>query len=135
MRYDRRWIFKPLYKTPDLAAEVTVQPVDIIGVDAAILFSDILVIPEAMGMELAFVQGDGPVFHDPITGIPDIRNLKLPELSTDLGYVFDAIRIVTKALNGSVPLIGFSGSPWTLATYMVEGGKSKNFEKIKNSAV
>ena len=123
--------FQTLYKTPELAAEVTIQPVDILGVDAAIIFSDILVIPEVMGMRLAFVEGDGPVFDSPLRSDSDIRNLKTPVFPGDLRYVFDAITMAKELLQGRVPLIGFCGSPWTLATYMVEGGKTKNFERIK----
>ncbi len=124
--------FLTMCKTPELAAEVTIQPVDIIGVDAAILFSDILVIPEAMGMRLEMVEGTGPVFVEPIMEEKDINNLKQINPFRDLGFVLDAIKLVKKELNGRVPLIGFSGSPWTLMTYMVEGGSSKNFAKVKS---
>ncbi len=118
-------------KTPELAAEVTIQPVDIIGVDAAIIFSDILVIPEAMGMNLLMDEGKGPKFPHPIKNESDVKMLKNIDPTKDLKYVMDAVILTRKELNGKVPLIGFSGSPWTLMTYMVEGNGSKNFSKIK----
>lgn len=125
--------FLTLCKTPDLAAEVTIQPVDLVGVDAAILFSDILVIPEAMGMELIIEEGKGgPRFPDPIRTASAIEHLRRPDPNDHLGYVMQAIRTTKRGLNDRVPLIGFSGSPWTLATYMVEGSGSKNFRHIKN---
>lgn len=124
--------FLTMCKTPELAAEVTIQPVDLIGVDAAILFSDILVIPEAMGMELIMNEGKGPVFPSPIRSAADIEKLKNIDPSVELKYVMDAVSLTKKNLDNRVPLIGFCGSPWTLMTYMVEGGGSKNFSKIKN---
>lgn len=123
--------FLDLCKNPDLACEVTIQPVDILGADAAILFSDILVVPEAMGMELTFGAGEGPRFPQPIRCREDIERLPIPDPEEKLDYVMAAVRTIRKRLNGRVPLIGFSGSPWTLATYMVEGGGSKNFSKVK----
>lgn len=123
--------FLTMCKTPDLASEVTVQPVDIIGVDAAILFSDILVIPEAMGMKLSVEEGRGPVFEHPIRNAEDVKLLKEIDPFKDLKYVMDAIKITKDALDKRVPLIGFAGSPWTLLTYMVEGKGSKNFSEIK----
>jgi uroporphyrinogen decarboxylase len=123
--------FLTLCKTPELAAEVTIQPVDIIGVDAAILFSDILVIPEAMGMKLEIVESKGPTFDDPIRTPDDLQRLDTSGLTDRLGYVFDAITLTKEKLGGRVPLIGFSGAPWTLATYMVEGKGAKNFDQIK----
>ena len=123
--------FLTLCKTPELAAEVTIQPVDIIGVDAAIIFSDILVIPEAMGMHLEMNEGKGPIFHHPIRNENDAKMLKQVDPAKDLKYVLDAVSLTKKELNGRVPLIGFSGSPWTLLTYMVEGKGSKNFSWIK----
>ncbi|MDX8401982.1 MAG: uroporphyrinogen decarboxylase [Mariprofundaceae bacterium] len=123
--------FLDLCKNPELACEVTLQPVDILGADAAILFSDILVVPEAMGMELTFGAGEGPRFPNPVRTRADIERLPVPDPEERLGYVMAAVRAIRKALDGRVPLIGFSGSPWTLATYMVEGGGSKNFSKIK----
>jgi uroporphyrinogen decarboxylase len=123
--------FLTLCKTPELAAEVTVQPVDIIGVDAAILFSDILVIPEAMGMKLEIVESKGPTFDDPIRSANDVGRLNTIAITDRLQYVFDAIKLTKEKLAEQVPLIGFSGAPWTLATYMVEGKGSKNFDQIK----
>ncbi len=124
--------FLTLCKTPELAAEVTLQPVDIIGVDAAIIFSDILVIPEAMGMNIVIEENKGgPRFTDPVRSRHEIDMLKDIEPAHDLKYVLDAIRLTKKELNDRVPLIGFSGAPWTLLTYMVEGGGSKNFRHAK----
>lgn len=124
--------FLKMCKTPELAAEVTIQPVEIIGVDAAIIFSDILVIPEAMGMQLKMYEGRGPVFPNPIRNEDDINKLKTIEASVNLRYVLDAVELTKRKLEQRVPLIGFSGSPWTLMTYMVEGGGSKNFSKVKS---
>jgi len=124
--------FLTLCKTPDLAAEVTIQPVDLIGVDAAIIFSDILVVPEAMGMQLIVEEGKGgPRFPSPIRSRADIEKLPVPDPNAKLRFVMDALRTTRKNLNGKVPLIGFSGSPWTLASYMVEGRGSKNFRYVK----
>ncbi|MCB0297062.1 MAG: uroporphyrinogen decarboxylase, partial [Calditrichaeota bacterium] len=110
--------FITMYKTPELAAEVTLQPVDIIGVDAAILFSDILVIPEAMGMKLIFSEGKGPQFPEPLRDERQVAGLRRIDAEADLSFVMDSIRLVRRELDGRVPLIGFSGAPWTLATYM-----------------
>ena len=123
--------FLTLCKTPEFASEVTVQPVDIIGVDAAILFSDILVIPDAMGMQLEIIESKGPTFDDPVRTADDLRRLNTENLNDRLGYVFDAIKLTKKKLAGRVPLIGFSGAPWTLATYMVEGKGTRNFDAVK----
>ena len=123
--------FLDLCKTPELACEVTVQPVELVGVDAAILFSDILVVPEAMGMELTFGAGEGPRFPQPVRSRADVERLPVPDPEEKLGYVMEAVRLIRRELAGRVPLIGFSGSPWTLATYMVEGGGSKNYAKVK----
>ncbi len=124
--------FLTLCKTPELAAEVTIQPVDIIGVDAAIIFSDILVIPEAMGMELIVEEGKGgPQFPKPLRSSSDIEKISIPDPSDKLRFVMDALSLARRELNSRVPLIGFSGSPWTLASYMIEGGGSKNFRYIK----
>src|SRR5262245_58257122 len=123
--------FLTLCKTPELVAEVTVQPVDIIGVDAAILFSDILVIPEAMGMKLEIAESKGPTFDDPIRTPDDLLRLDTEDVVDRLQYVFDAIKLTREKLAGRVPLIGFAGAPWTLATYMVEGKGTKNFDGIK----
>jgi uroporphyrinogen decarboxylase len=122
--------FLTLCKTPELAAEVTIQPVDILGVDAAILFADILLPLEAMGAELQFVKGDGPSFPNPVRTREDIARLRNPEVDETLGYVFDAMRLVRRELDGRVPLLGFGGTPWTLAAYLVEGGGSKHFEHL-----
>ena len=123
--------FLTMCKTPELAAEVTIQPIDIIGVDAAILFSDILVIPEAMGMHLEMNEGKGPVFPSPIRTTDDAKSLKDIDPTKELKYVLDAVALTKKNLDNRVPLIGFSGSPWTLLTYMVEGKGSKNFSEVK----
>jgi len=123
--------FLTLCKTPELASEVTVQPIDIIGVDAAILFSDILVIPEAMGMHLEIVESKGPTFDDPIRSRDDLKRLNTIGVTERLQYVMDAIAMTKQKLAGRVPLIGFSGAPWTLATYMIEGKGSKNFDTAK----
>jgi len=126
--------FMTLCSTPDLACEVTLQPLDRFDLDAAILFSDILTIPDAMGLGLYFEEGEGPKFERPLRTEKDIKNLPIPDPEDELGYVMDAVRTIRRELNGSVPLIGFSGSPWTLATYMVEGGSSKTFSKTKTMA-
>jgi len=124
--------FMNLCTNPQLACEVTLQPLRRFELDAAILFSDILTIPDAMGLGLYFVEGEGPKFENVIRSASDIKQLKHPDAATSLSYVMDAVSVIRKELNGDVPLIGFSGSPWTLATYMVEGGSSKTFSKIKN---
>jgi uroporphyrinogen decarboxylase len=123
--------FMNLCQNPELACEVTLQPLRRFDLDAAIIFSDILTIPDAMGLGLYFVENEGPKFERPISCLADIEKLPKPEMDTSLRYVMDAISVTRKALDGSVPLIGFSGSPWTLATYMLEGGSSKNFSKAK----
>lgn len=123
--------FLTMCKTPELASEVTVQPVDIIGVDAAILFSDILVVPEAMGMKLELIESVGPKFADPVRNESQVQDLKIPFVEDKLSFVLEAIKLTKKRLDGCVPLIGFCGSPWTLATYMVEGGGTKDFKFIK----
>lgn len=123
--------FMTLCQNPDLACEVTLQPLHRFDLDAAIVFSDILTIPHAMGMELDFVTGKGPVFANPLKNKADIHRLGSPDPEQDLRYVTDTIRLVQHELKGKVPLIGFAGSPWTLATYMVEGGTTKTFSRIK----
>ena len=124
--------FLTLCKTPELAAEVTIQPVDIIGVDAAIIFSDILVVPEAMGMELVVEEGKGgPRFPSPLHTKADIDALVTDGAEERLRYVYDALKLTEGALNGRVPLIGFAGAPWTLAAYAVEGRGSKEFTAVK----
>ncbi|WP_088331258.1 uroporphyrinogen decarboxylase [Lacimicrobium sp. SS2-24] len=126
--------FMSLCKNPELACEVTLQPLRRFDLDAAILFSDILTIPDAMGLGLYFETGEGPKFERPLRSVSDINKLSVPDPEQELGYVMDAIRTIRQALAGSVPLIGFSGSPWTLATYMVEGGTTKSFSQIKKMA-
>lgn len=123
--------FMKLCTNPELACEVTLQPLERFRFDAAILFSDILTIPDAMGLELSFTEGEGPKFNKPITRAEDIHKLGIPDPEVELRYVMDAVRLIRTNLQGRVPLIGFSGSPWTLATYMVEGGTSKSFSKVK----
>ena len=123
--------FLNLCMNPELACEVTLQPLRRFGFDAAILFSDILTIPDAMGLGLYFTEGEGPKFKYPICTASDITKLPIPDPEAELRYVIDAVRLIKNRLQGSVPLIGFSGSPWTLATYMVEGGSSKSFQKVK----
>ncbi len=123
--------FMSLCKHADLACEVTLQPLRRFPLDAAILFSDILTIPDAMGLGLYFEAGEGPKFSRPITCKADVDKIGIPDPEGELQYVMNAVRTIRKGLNGEVPLIGFSGSPWTLATYMVEGGSSKAFTKIK----
>jgi uroporphyrinogen decarboxylase len=123
--------FLTLCKTPELACEVTLQPIRRYGFDAAIIFSDILVIPEAMGMKLEIIESKGPVFDAPVRSESDIINLNVKNISERVQYVYDAINLTKKNLEGKTPLIGFSGAPWTLATYMIEGKGSKNFIEIK----
>ncbi len=123
--------FLTLCKNPKLAVEVTLQPVDILGVDAAILFSDILIPLEAMGIRLEFSEKEGPVLSEPVRNRASVERLTIPEVEDDLPFVFDTIRILRKELEHKVPLIGFSGAPFTLATYMIEGGTSKNFLHTK----
>ena len=122
--------FMDLCKNTELATEVTLQPIDRYDLDAAILFSDILTVPDAMGLGLYFEAGEGPKFQKPVQTEADVAALRVPDMD-DLRYVFDAVSSIRKALDGRVPLIGFSGSPFTLACYMVEGGGSKEFRTIK----
>ena len=123
--------FMTMCQTPELACEATLQPLQRFDLDAAIIFSDILTIPDAMGLGLYFETGEGPKFKKTISCLNDITQLPVPDPEQSLTYVMDAIRLTKQELDGKVPLIGFSGSPWTLATYMVEGGSSKTFTKIK----
>jgi uroporphyrinogen decarboxylase len=127
--------FLAMAKTPDIACEVTLQPLRRFPLDAAILFSDILTVPDAMGLGLYFVEGEGPKFERPLRSPADIARLAVPDMETDLRYVMDAVRTIRRELDGSVPLIGFSGSPWTLACYMVEGGGSKDWGRVKALAL
>ncbi|MBK9950590.1 MAG: uroporphyrinogen decarboxylase [Candidatus Competibacteraceae bacterium] len=123
--------FLTLCQTPELACEVTLQPLERFPLDAAILFSDILTIPDAMGLGLSFSEGEGPRFARPVRSSADIARLDAPDPEVELRYVMDAVRLIRRELAGRVPLIGFAGSPWTLATYMVEGGSSKDFICVK----
>lgn len=123
--------FLTLMRTPELATEVTLQPIRRFDLDAAILFSDILTIPDAMGLGLHFVEGEGPKFENPLRNEQQINQLQVPNVEEQLSYVPEAIRLIKKELDGKVPLLGFSGSPWTLATYMIEGGGSRDFLETK----
>ncbi len=123
--------FMDLCENPELACEVTLQPLERYDLDAAILFSDILTIPDAMGLGLYFAEGEGPRFKQVMASMADVEKIAVPDPEQELRYVMDAVRTIRRELNGRVPLIGFSGSPWTLATYMVEGGSSKDFGKVK----
>ena len=126
--------FMSLCKNAELACEVTLQPLRRYPLDAAILFSDILTIPDAMGLGLYFETGEGPKFERPISSLADVKKIPKLDPTEELGYVMNAVSTIRRELKGEVPLIGFSGSPWTLATYMVEGGSSKVFGKIKKMA-
>ncbi|NVJ84885.1 MAG: uroporphyrinogen decarboxylase [Algoriphagus sp.] len=123
--------FIELAQTPELAAEVTIQPVDLLGVDAAIIFSDILVIPEAMGLPYEMVEKRGPWFPNTVSSEEDLKKLRIADGANDLSYVIKAIEITKKNLNGRVPLIGFAGAPWTIFAYMIEGSGSKTFSKAR----
>ncbi len=123
--------FLKLCTSPEMACEVTLQPLERFPLDAAILFSDILTIPDAMGLGLYFSEGEGPRFERPVRDPAAVKALGAPDPEAELGYVMDAVRVIRRELDGRVPLIGFSGSPWTLATYMVEGGSTKNFARAK----
>jgi uroporphyrinogen decarboxylase len=123
--------FLAMCTTPEIACEITLQPVERYPLDAAILFSDILTIPHAMNLGLNFETGEGPRFERPVRAPSDIDKLRVPDPGSDLKYVIDAVRLIRRELNGRIPLIGFAGSPWTVATYMVEGGGSKGFGIIK----
>jgi uroporphyrinogen decarboxylase len=126
--------FLALCKNPAFACEVTLQPLTRFGFDAAIIFSDILTVPDAMGLGLYFSEGEGPKFERPLTREWEIRKLAVPDPNVELRYVVDAVAEVRRALDGRVPLIGFSGSPWTLACYMIEGGSSANYHTVKTLA-
>jgi uroporphyrinogen decarboxylase len=123
--------FMSLCKNTELACEVTLQPLERYELDAAILFSDILTIPDAMGLGLYFEEGEGPKFRKPVRTASDIEQLQVINTASDLAYVTDAVTMIRRELNGRVPLIGFSGSPWTLATYMIEGQSSRDFARAK----
>lgn len=126
-----KYSFFERVQNPELATEITLQPVDRIGIDAAIIFSDILVIPQAMGLEVQLVEGKGPFLPNTIKTAEDLNRLQIPDVNEKLGYVFDAISLTKKELNNRIPLIGFAGSPWTLLCYMVEGKGSKTFDQAK----
>ena len=126
--------FMSLCTNPELACEVTLQPLRRYAMDAAILFSDILTVPDALGLGLYFSEGEGPRFERPISTAAEINALDPARAASELGYVMDAVSLLRKELKGSIPLLGFAGSPWTLATYMVEGGSSKDFAKVKSLA-
>ncbi|GHH47999.1 MULTISPECIES: uroporphyrinogen decarboxylase [Gammaproteobacteria] len=127
--------FLGMAKNPEVACEITLQPLRRFPLDAAILFSDILTVPDAMGLELYFVEGEGPRFRHPVRDAEAVARLAVPDMETELRYVMDAVRLIRRELDGSVPLIGFAGSPWTLACYMVEGGGSKDYARIKAMAL
>ena len=127
--------FLALAKNPELACEVTLQPLRRFPLDAAILFSDILTVPDAMGLGLYFVEGEGPKFERPVRSVADIAKLAVPDMGSELRYVMDAVRTIRRELDPAIPLIGFSGSPWTLACYMVEGSGSKDWGKVKALAL
>ncbi len=131
MKLKEKYSFFERCQNPELATEITIQPVEQVGVDAAIIFSDILVVPQAMGMEVQMVEGKGPFLPDPIKVISDLEKLIVPDVNEKLGYVFDALSLTKKTLDGRVPLIGFAGSPWTLLCYMVQGKGSKTFDEAK----
>lgn len=118
-------------QTPELACEITLQPIDIVGVDAAILFSDILVVPQAMGLEVQLVEKMGPYLPEPVKTNNDLQRVRVPDVNETLGYVFDAIKLIKQELNNRVPLIGFAGAPWTILCYMVQGKGSKTFDEAK----
>jgi uroporphyrinogen decarboxylase len=131
---ERAGSFLELCKNPELACEITLQPVQRFALDAAIVFSDILTIPDAMGLGLSFSEGEGPRFERPLRSRAEIDRLGVPDPTTELGYVLETVRLARAGLDGRLPLIGFSGSPWTLAAYMVEGRGGTNFSRIKSMA-
>ncbi len=131
MELKRKYDFFTRVQTPELAAEITVQPIDIVGTDAAILFSDILVVPQAMGLEVLMEEGKGPSLPAPIHTQKDLDRIRVPDVHETLSYVFNAIKVTKQMLNDRVPLIGFAGAPWTLLCYMVQGKGSKTFDEAK----
>ncbi|HRP31945.1 MAG TPA: uroporphyrinogen decarboxylase [Agriterribacter sp.] len=132
MKLRERYSFFERCATPELACEITLQPVDIIGVDAAILFSDILVVPQAMGLEVQLIESKGPFLPNPIKSYADLKRVSVPDVHEKLGYVEEAIQLIKKELNNRVPLIGFAGAPWTILCYMVQGKGSKTFDEAKS---
>ena len=131
MKLKEKYSFFERCQKPELATEITIQPVEQVGVDAAIIFSDILVVPQAMGLEVQMVEGKGPFLPDPVKTYGDLKRVRKPDVNESLGYVFDALTLTKKTLDGRVPLIGFAGSPWTLLCYMVQGKGSKTFDEAK----
>jgi len=131
IRLREQYSFFERCQNPELACEITLQPVDIVGVDAAILFSDILVVPQAMGMEVQLVEKLGPLLPQPVKTAGDLQRIRVPDVNDTLNYVFEAIQLIKKELSGRVPLIGFAGAPWTLLCYMVQGKGSKTFDEAK----
>ena len=131
LKLKEKYSFFERCQNPELASEITIQPVEQVGVDAAIIFSDILVVPQAMGMEVQMVENKGPLLPDPIKQFSDLDKLVTPDVHESLGYVFDALKLTKQRLAGRVPLIGFAGAPWTLLCYMVQGKGSKTFDEAK----
>lgn len=131
MKLKEKYSFFERVQTPELATEITIQPVEQVGVDAAIIFSDILVVPQAMGLEVQMIEGKGPFLPDPIKQYTDIGRLHIPDVHEQLGYVLEALSLTRETLAGRVPLIGFAGAPWTLLCYMVQGKGSKTFDEAK----
>lgn len=131
IRLREKYSFFERCQKPELACEITLQPVDIVGVDAAILFSDILVVPQAMGLEVQLIEKLGPLLPQPVKTQADMQRVRVPDVNETLGYVFEAIKLIKQELNGRVPLIGFAGAPWTLLCYMVQGKGSKTFDEAK----
>jgi uroporphyrinogen decarboxylase len=131
LKLKEKYSFFERCQNPELASEITIQPVEQVGVDAAIIFSDILVVPQAMGMEVQMVENKGPVLPDPIKQLSDLDKLIVPDVYETLGYVFNALKLTKQRLDGRVPLIGFAGAPWTLLCYMVQGKGSKTFDEAK----
>jgi len=131
LKLKEKYSFFERVQNPELATEITLQPIDQIGVDAAILFSDILVVPQAMGLEVQLVENKGPYLPDPIKNIKDLKRIHVADPREELGYVLDAIKLTKKELDGRVPLIGFAGAPWTILCYMVQGQGSKTFDGAK----
>jgi uroporphyrinogen decarboxylase len=131
IKLKEKYSFFERCQNPHLATEITIQPVEQVGVDAAIIFSDILVVPQAMGMEVQMIEGKGPLLPDPVQNKKDLLKLRLPDVNENLSYVFEALTLTKKTLAGRVPLIGFAGAPWTILCYMVQGKGSKTFDEAK----
>ena len=131
IKLKEKYSFFERCRNPRLATEITIQPVEQVGVDAAIIFSDILVVPQAMGLEVQMLEGRGPLLPEPIHNEKDLQRLQIPDVNETLGYVFEALKLTSETLAGRVPLIGFAGAPWTLLCYMVQGKGSKTFDDAK----